>query len=101
MLKVERMYGYRSNTPVNNQYVIKGPEFNIFQSYETLIAKINMRSKTILVSEDYKCSSTTSRWRNQFFSEAGFSGLSSTSDLDEAIAQGNFGEWRVRLVKRI
>lgn len=60
----------RSGAKVANQYTISdGLGWDYFQSYETLIAKINTDDKLLVVGDDYNYSNTTSRYFKQWLKD--------------------------------
>lgn len=54
---------------VPNQFMIKTDEGTFFQSYESIIAKINKDGKVFLDEKYWKYSTTTSKYRNIFLGE--------------------------------
>lgn len=65
--KVRNLESPRSGEPVKNQFVIEYGDFEIFQSYSTIIA-IKGNGKIILDNSAYDYSITTSRYLNVFLS---------------------------------
>ena len=68
-MKVQNMTG-RNGNKVANQFILyddKGNSF--FQSYKTIIAKINRKGETTL-NLCWSHSKTTSKYRNQFLGES-------------------------------
>ena len=65
--KVENMTNSNGNK-VAHQFKIYTPTAVYFQSYDTIIAKIE-RGKVYIDSRKWNCSKTTSRYRNQFLEE--------------------------------
>ena len=64
-MKVENMVSSRGNT-IPNQFVINGDENMYFQSYKSMIAKIDKFGKVFLDSYYWNYSRTTSKYRNMF-----------------------------------
>lgn len=86
-----------NNRPANNQYVLNDTENKIvsFLSYQSLIADIDKGKKEIRIYPDYKRSTTTTKHRNIFFRRNRLDGLDTTKDLDKAIKEGEFGEYKI------
>jgi len=59
------MVSSRGNT-IPNQFVINGDENMYFQSYKSMIAKIDKFGKVFLDSYYWNYSRTTSKYRNMF-----------------------------------
>ena len=70
MIKVRNMKSSRGNT-VANQFIIEGDNWEIFQSYNSVIAKkIYDGSGTVYLDEHYwDYSRTTGTYRNSFLGE--------------------------------
>ena len=70
MIKVRNMKSSRGNT-VANQFIIEGDNWEIFQSYNSVIAKkIYDGSGTVYLDEHYwDYSKTTGTYRNSFLGE--------------------------------
>ena len=70
MIKVRNMKSSRGNT-VANQFIIEGDNWEIFQSYNSVIAKkIYEGSGTVYLDEHYwDYSKTTGTYRNNFLGE--------------------------------
>ena len=66
-VKVAQMSSSRGN-PVPNQFIISTKEGQYFQSYDSIIAFINLRGEVTL-GEDWDYSATTGKYRNQFLGE--------------------------------
>lgn len=49
---------------VPNQYIIYGSKGRAFQSYNTIIAAVS--NGNVYLTKDYNCSTTTSKYCNQF-----------------------------------
>jgi hypothetical protein len=64
--KVKQFEG--RNGAVKNQFLIETETATIFQSYETVIAKIE-NGKTYLDADKWDYSQTTGKYRNQFLGE--------------------------------
>jgi len=52
-----------------NQFIIFDSEFNIFQSYDSVIVKISLSGHVELDEKYWNCSTTTSKYRNLFLGE--------------------------------
>ena len=70
-----------------NQYVINGEKGTYFQSYNSMIAKVNKRKKiTLTYMWDY--SYTTSKHLYIFLRQQGFTDLNCKKDILKAIKEG-------------
>jgi len=87
----------RSGRKVPNQFIIRDDATNrtTFQSYDSMIATIDYQSNTITLGKRWDYSTTTSRYRNQFFDEQGFSDLASTKALADALKTGKYEDWTI------
>lgn len=82
---------------VPNQFTIRDDVTSrtTFQSYDSMIATIDYQNNTISLGADWDYSMTTSKYRNQFFDEQGFSGLASTKGLMDALKTGKYEDWTI------
>lgn len=97
MMKVEQMINTRGNGAMN-QFVITSEDKTVFQSYESMIVTMDYPTKTITIGRDYDYSKTTGKHRNIFFNDyANLSGLATKKGLDEAIKNGSYGSWIVKM----
>ena len=64
-MKVENMMSNKGNDVVN-QFIIKTDNETIFQSYDSIIAKIDNDNNISLDARFWNYSRTTSKYRNQF-----------------------------------
>lgn len=56
--------------PIANQFVIETPRARLFQSYDKIIVKIDLKTDAVYLDAKYwKYSATTSKYRAQFLSE--------------------------------
>lgn len=87
----------RSGRKVPNQFIIRDDATSrtTFQSYDSMIATIDYQSNTITLGKRWDYSTTTSRYRNQFFDEQGFSDLASTKALADALKTGKYEDWTI------
>lgn len=79
MLALKETYGIKVSQMKNdegrgipNQFIIDGPEFEIFQSYDSIIAKKVWRDGKEIVYLDrdsWDYSTTTGKYRNRFLGE--------------------------------
>jgi len=67
-MQVQQMQSIRGNSKAANQYVIKTKHGQWFQSYDSMIAYLPFRGKTLL-GPDWDYSVTTGRYRNEFLNE--------------------------------
>lgn len=70
-MKVSQLVSNRSGKPVANQFAIIDDDGNMyFQSYDSIIAKVDRGNKKIYLDVRYwDYSVTTSKYRNQFLDE--------------------------------
>lgn len=64
----------RSGKSVANQFVVKSNACTFFQSYNSVIAKVDRKGITLASAWDY--SNTTRKYLYQFLKEYGYGGLS-------------------------
>ncbi len=70
MIKVKQMISDRSYNPVANQFIIEDKNARYFQSYDSVIVKVNYKTgKTYLDRNTWDYSTTTGKYRNQFLGE--------------------------------
>jgi len=84
-MKVENMTSNNGNT-IPNQFIIGDNEKNIiyFQSYESIIVKIELKNNQVFLDSTYwNYSKTTSKYRNYFLNE-------STKETKEKIKNGTY-----------
>ena len=67
LVKVENMRSPQGNS-ITNQFILRGNDFEVFQSYDTVIA-IKYKGKTYLDETCWDCSTTTGKYRNLFLWE--------------------------------
>lgn len=80
-MKVSNMIS-KSGNNVSNQFIIKTDNETIFQSYKSIIAKIDNDNNITLDSHYWDYSKTTSKYRNMFLNM-------STNDIKKDIKLGN------------
>lgn len=81
--RVENVINSRGNT-VPNQFIIYGDSFTCFQSYHSVIVKIDLNNgKTYLDESTWDYSQTTGRYRNQFLGET-------KKETEKKIASGQY-----------
>jgi len=56
----------RSQRPVPNQFLISSDRYNIFKSYETIIAKEDRKTNKITLDYDWNYSQTTIKYLKEF-----------------------------------
>lgn len=66
---------------VANQFIIKTDDETIFQSYDSIIAKVDYENNITLDSKYWNYSRTTSKYRNMFLNM-------STDDIQKGIKSG-------------
>jgi len=69
MLRVDNMTSPKTGNPVANQFIIRHNGAQIFQSYNTVIARITRNGKVQLDRDCWDYSVTTGKYRNQFLGE--------------------------------
>ena len=89
-MRVKNLVSPRSGRKVANQFEINADEKRIFQSYDSTIVEIDYGNRIIAIGEDYDYSMTTGKYRNQFFADNGFRGLSTKQGLEKAMAEGRY-----------
>lgn len=96
-MKVTNMTSRSSGRKIPNQFIIRDNKTSrtTFQSYDSMIVTIDYQSNTISLGENWDYSMTTSKYRNQFFEEQGFSGLASTKGLMKALKTGKYENWTI------
>lgn len=80
---------------VPNQFIITDGNVYTFQSYNSVIAVVNFDNSTITIGYNWNYSTTTSRYRNKFFSTLGLDELTDTASVREAIRDGNVAGYKV------
>ena len=60
----------RTGQPVTNQLIIEGPDFEVFQSYDSIIAIKDLKTGQIYLDRStWDYSRTTGKYRNEFLGE--------------------------------
>lgn len=96
-MKVEQMINDRGNGAMN-QFVISGEGKMIFQSYNSMIAKVDYNDKVITLGADWDYSVTTGKHRNIFFRDyARFNALTTKKGIEKAIEDGYCDGFKVLL----
>lgn len=80
---------------VANQFIIEDGNIYTFQSYDSVIAVVDFDNSTITIGYNWDYSTTTSRYRNQFFSTLGLDELTDTASVREAIKNGVVAGYKV------
>jgi len=80
-MKVSNMVS-KSGNNVSNQFIIETDNETIFQSYNSIIAKVDYDNNITLDSHYWDYSKTTSKYRNMFLNM-------STNDIKKDIKLGN------------
>ena len=65
-MRVKQMINNNGNA-VKNQFVIEDGGRVYFQSYDSIIAKVDFNTHEIIIGNDYNYSTTTGKYRNIFF----------------------------------
>ena len=95
MRTVRNMLSPKTYREVCNQFIIEGDGHSVFQSYSSMIADIDWNNKTISIGEDWNYSRTTGKYRNLFFDEMGFHGISTTDGLRKAMKEGTTEGYKI------
>lgn len=88
-MKVTNLTSPRSGAPVANQFTIKDGDTEVFQSYDTVIAKKEGLLYTI--SGDYNYSNTTNRYFGQWLRSWGWYD-SDIKELKKFLTNANEGD---------
>ena len=80
---------------VANQFVIENGNMYTFQSYNSVIATVDFDNSIITLGYDWNYGTTTSRYRNKFFSTLGLDELTDTASVREAIKNGAVADYKV------
>lgn len=96
-MTVRNMESASSGRKVPNQFIIRdnATSRTTFQSYNSMIVTIDYQNNTISLGENWDYSMITSKYRNQFFEEQGFSDLASTKGLMDALKTGKYEDWTI------
>lgn len=86
---VRNIISTRSNRAVANQYIIKTDKATYFQSYHSIIAKVDETSGKITLSQYWDYSNTTRKYLYQFLNDYGYVGMNKAKVL-ERIKDGVF-----------
>jgi len=82
--QITNLQSPRSGTPVANQFLISTDKYNIFKSYDTIIAKQNRNTNKITLDKNsWDYSATTLRYLKVFLRTS-----KSKKELEEDIKQG-------------
>lgn len=93
--KVEQMINDNSN-PASNQFVIYADGKKIFQSYDSIIAVVDYKNKTVELGEDWNYSRTTGKHRNIFFRDyANIPDLATFEGIKKALKNGLCNGWTI------
>lgn len=86
----------RTGRKVPNQFVTEIDNKVYFQSYQSLIAVIDNKEKTIILTPDWNYSNTTAKYRNEFFKAYGlWNEMETTKGVQKAINDGKVGNYKV------
>ena len=92
---VEQMINDRGNGAMN-QFVLRGDNKIIFQSYDSTIAVVDHDDNTVTIYPDWDYSVTTGKHRNIFFRDYAYiSDLASKKGIEKALKDGICGRWKV------
>lgn len=93
-MKVTNMTNGRGRK-VANQFIIENENVYTFQSYDSVIAVVDFDNSTITIGYNWDYSTTTSRYRNQFFETLGLDELTDTASVRTAIQNGSVAGYKV------
>lgn len=93
-MKVTNMTNGRGRK-VANQFIIENENVYTFQSYDSVIAVVDFDNSTITIGYNWDYSTTTSRYRNQFFETLGLDELTDTASVRTAIKNGSVADYKV------
>ena len=82
-MNIQQMTSPRTGDAVPNQFLVTIGYFIYFQSYQTVIAKINRTTNEVTLSEDWDYSRTTVKYLNRFLS-------TETKDIKSSIEAGKY-----------
>ena len=68
-MKVEQMYSSTGNQVANQYIIYDGKGNTFFQSYDTIIVKLDKLVNVTLDKDKWDYSTTTGKYRNQFLGE--------------------------------
>ena len=88
-MKIEQMTSPRTGNAVPNQYLVTIGDYIYFQSYKTVIAKINRTTNEVTLSEDWDYSRTTVKYLNRFLS------------TESKVIKKRIGEGKYKIVETI
>lgn len=91
-MRVSNLKSPRSGNEVANQYVITDGGIETFQSYSTVIAKVDTTVRptvTTLDKDSWDYSVTTLKYLKEFLKDNGYYGLSK-KDIQDKIDSGEF-----------
>ena len=92
---VEQMINNRGNGAMN-QFILRGDNKVIFQSYNSTIAIVDYTTNTITIFPDWDYSVTTGKHRNIFFTDYVYiPDLASKKGIEKALKDGMCGKWKV------
>ena len=74
-----------NGNPAANQFVIKTKKATYFQSYQSVVCKLD--GINIILSNNWDCSNTTRKHLYIFLRENGYYNLSSANDIRKAIKE--------------
>lgn len=86
---VRNVISVRSNRAVANQFIIKTDKATYFQSYNSLIAKIDKTSGSVTISSRWDYSNTTRKYFYQFLDSYGYEGMNKAK-VEKYIKEGEF-----------
>lgn len=86
---VRNVISTRSYRAVANQFIVKTENATYFQSYNSLIAKVDKTSGSVTLSSRWDYSNTTRKYLYQFLNSYGYEGLNKAK-VEKYIKEGEF-----------
>lgn len=76
----------------NNQYLINNGNEYIFQSYDSIICKVDFDNNIIVFGRDWEYSNTTMKYLKRFLEFIGLDSLSGANNVRKAIYNGCYND---------
>jgi hypothetical protein len=97
-MKVRNMVSRNSGREVANQFIITDEKRTVFQSYSSTIIEIDWDNQEITIFPDWNYSVTTSKYRNQFMEEYGFTEMGNSKGFKECMKKGKIRNFKIKEV---
>ena len=85
----------RVTTIKNNQYIINNGNEFIFQSYNSIICKVDFENNIIIIGKDWDYSNTTMKYFKAFLEQMGLDEMSGANNTRKAINNGCYNDYKV------